>query len=56
VIVEGNALIVSWLPPEYPLGEIKHYIVSWRRSNRNEIYMKENVTASIFVIKHLGKY
>ncbi|CAB4029237.1 Fibroblast growth factor receptor 1, partial [Paramuricea clavata] len=31
VIVEGNALIVSWLPPEYPQGEIKHYIVSWRR-------------------------
>jgi hypothetical protein len=56
VIVEGNALIVSWLPPEYPYGEIEHYIVSWRRSNRNEIYMKENVTSSPFVVKHLGKY
>ena len=56
VIVEENVLIVSWLPPEYPYGEIKHYIVSWRRSNRNETYMKENVISSPFVIKHLGKY
>jgi hypothetical protein len=56
VIVEGKALIVSWLPPEYPYGEIQHYIVSWRRSNRNEIYMKKNVTFIFFEIKDLGKY
>ena len=56
VIVEGNALKVSWLLPEYPYGEIIHYIMSWRRSNRSEIYMKENVTLSPFVIADLGKY
>ncbi|CAB3979870.1 tyrosine- kinase Mer isoform X1 [Paramuricea clavata] len=56
VIVEGNALDVLWMLPEYPHGKIKHYIVWWRRSNRNEIYMKENVTSSPFIIKHLEKF
>lgn len=54
VVVKETTIMISWLPPEYPNGEIKNYILSSRRTDE-QVYAKINVKNTSFVLRNLGK-
>ena len=53
---DGNSLVVSWLPPRFPNGDIKYYILSWRKNVENQKFTMETVISSPFSLENLGKY
>lgn len=55
VNAEGTTLNISWLPPEYLNGKLKHYILYWKRSSERD-YSKVNVTSTRHVLKNLSEY
>ena len=56
VIPDGNSLLVSWLPPTFPNGAIKYYILLWRKNVENQKFTMETVISSPFSLENLGKY
>ena len=55
IIPDGNALIVSWLPPKFPNGDMKYYILLWRKNVENREFTMETVGSSPFSLENLGK-
>ena len=55
VKADGNSLNILWLPPEYLNGELKYYILYWKRSSEKD-YSKVNVTSTQYVLRNLSEY
>lgn len=56
VIADGDRLVVSWLPPNFPNGEMKYYIILWRKNIKKQESTMEEVDSSPFSLENLGKY